>query len=75
MRPGDCVAFTRLTVHGSGSNSLPLPRIAYAVQFNRDDVNWLDRETDTWKPLKQFPRWKTGPVQTISVPKGKQDGH
>jgi len=75
LRPGDCVAFTRLTVHGSGPNSQPTPRVAYAVQFNRDDVNWLDRETGNWKPLKQFPRWKTGPVEAIRVPTGKKDGH
>ena len=62
-------------MHGSGPNSLTTPRVAYAVQFSRDDVNWFDRETGQWKAIKQFPRWKTGPVETIRVPTGKTDGH
>lgn len=75
MRPGDCIAFSRLTVHGSGPNHLSTPRVAYAVQFHRDDVNWLDPETGQWKLLKTNPRWRTGPVASISVPTGKTDGH
>jgi 2-oxoglutarate-dependent dioxygenase len=75
MKPGDCVAFSRLTVHGSGQNTSPDPRIAYAVQYHRNDVNWYERETETWKPLLQFPRWKVRPVKEITVPKGKIDGH
>lgn len=75
MQPGDCIAFSRLTVHGSGQNSTPDPRVAYAVQFHRNDVRWLDRESNTWKLLTEFPRWRIGPVSEIMVPKGKQDGH
>ena len=75
MEPGDCVAFTRLTVHGSGQNSTDDARVAYAIQYHRDDVRWLERETNTWKSLKEFPRWKVGPVKEITVPKGKTDGH
>ena len=75
MEPGDCVAFTRLTVHGSGQNVTEDPRVAYAVQFHRNDTRWLDRETNTWKLLLDEPRFKVGPVKEISVPKGKTDGH
>jgi 2-oxoglutarate-dependent dioxygenase len=76
MLPGDCIAFSRLTVHGSGPNNTPDPRVAYAVQFHRNDVKWLDRENNNvWKLLTDHPRWNNKPVREISVPKGKQDGH
>jgi 2-oxoglutarate-dependent dioxygenase len=75
MQPGDCVAFTRLTVHGSGKNNSAEPRVAYATQFHRNDVKWYDRETDSWKLLLEVPRWKVKPVKTLTVPKGKIDGH
>jgi 2-oxoglutarate-dependent dioxygenase len=75
MRPGDCVAFSRLTVHGSGPNVSNEPRVAYAVQFHRDDVNYSLDGGQTWTFLKDNPRWKTGPVDAISVPKNKLDGH
>jgi hypothetical protein len=74
MEPGDCVAFSRLTVHGSGPNNTSEARVGYAVQFHRDDVN-ARREDGSWKPLKQYPRWPTAPVKAIDVPKGKTDGH
>jgi len=75
MQPGDCVAFSRLTVHGSGTNSSPDPRVAYAVQYHRNDVRWFDRETNSQKLLLDFPRWHVKPVKAITVPKGKVDGH
>jgi len=75
MQPGDCVAFSRLTVHGSGQNITDQPRVAYAVQFHRDDVNYSLDGGQTWKFLKDNPRWSTGPVAQITVPKGKVDGH
>ncbi len=75
MEPGDCVAFTRLTVHGSGQNVTPEPRVAYAVQFHRNDSRWLDRESNEYKLLTEHPRFKVGPVKEITVPKGKTDGH
>jgi 2-oxoglutarate-dependent dioxygenase len=75
MRPGDCVAFSRCTVHGSGANETNEPRVAYAVQFHRDDVSWINKETGEKQLLKTHPRWPTAPVAQISVPKGKQDGH
>ncbi len=74
MQPGDCVAFSRLTIHGSCPNQTPEPRVGYAVQFHRDDVT-ARREDGSWKSLKQFPRYRTGPVKEITVPKGKLEGH
>jgi 2-oxoglutarate-dependent dioxygenase len=75
MRPGDCIAFSRLTVHGSGPNQTPDPRVAYAVQFNRDDAHYLDGKTGERISLKSHPRFINKPVETLSVPVGKTDGH
>ncbi len=38
MMPGDAVAFSRLTLHGSGANSTEELRLGYAVLFHCDDV-------------------------------------
>jgi 2-oxoglutarate-dependent dioxygenase len=73
MRPGDCVAFSRLTIHGSGANTADAPRVAYAVQFHRNDVHAL--QGDEWQLLTDFPRWNVRPVAALSVPAEKQDGH
>ena len=64
MKKGDCVVFSRLTIHGSGVNLSGLPRVAYAVQFHRDDVRarWEDHE---WVLIKESPRWNTAPVDKI----------
>jgi len=77
MRAGDCVAFSRLTVHGSGANNTPDPRVAYAVQYFRNDAKYIDRETGEIKSHKEFPRFANShkPVTKISVPTGKLDGH
>lgn len=76
MMPGDAIAFTRLTLHGSGPNMTDEPRIGYAVQFHRDDVNavWDHQEP---RLLKTHPRWFTGPVDKITPPvvEEKLDGH
>ncbi len=75
MNAGDCVAFSRLTVHGSGPNNNSEPRIAYAVQFHRDDVRavWDNQEP---RLLKSSNRWSTAPVKQISKPKEEtRDGH
>jgi 2-oxoglutarate-dependent dioxygenase len=76
MRPGDCVAFSRYMIHGSGPNTTTEPRVGYAVQFHRDDVNAL-REDGQNLSLKMFPRWKDlGPVDTIVPPQEtSRDGH
>jgi 2-oxoglutarate-dependent dioxygenase len=75
MEPGDCLAFTRLTVHGSGPNTTDTHRVAYAVQFHRDDANYSTDAGETWKSAKEQPRWRTGPVEAITLPKDKLDGH
>lgn len=75
MSPGDAVAFTRLTVHGSGTNITAEPRIAYAVQFHRDDVmaTWDNQPP---RLLKGSNRWPVGPVDQITPPESKgRDGH
>ncbi len=75
MQPGDCVAFSRLTVHGSGPNQSPEHRVAYAVQFHRDDVNASTDGGQTYQSLKTRPRYKTAPVEQITRPKEKIEGH
>ena len=75
MNPGDCVAFTRLTVHGSGPNHSPEHRIAYATHLHRDDVNYSTDGGETWKSAKENPRWNLGPVKKITPVQGKLDGH
>ena len=61
MRAGDAVAFSRLTVHGSGPNITSQPRIAYALQYHRDDVKYLDRESKEWKMLTDRPEFDFSP--------------
>lgn len=75
MEPGDCVAFSRLTVHGSGPNATPDHRVAYAVQFHRNDINYSLDGGQTYVKAINNPRWSTGPVTQITPPKGKLDGH
>lgn len=65
MRAGDAVAFTRWTVHGSGPNHTDQPRMGYALQYHRDDVSWLDRETGDWHRLVDVPRMSTPPVDRL----------
>lgn len=65
MQPGDCVAFSRLTVHGSGVNATPRHRVAYAVQFHRSDVRGR-RQGEEWMLLKDHPRWQVAPVEEIT---------
>ncbi|HEX3816226.1 MAG TPA: phytanoyl-CoA dioxygenase family protein [Mycobacteriales bacterium] len=65
MHAGDAVAFTRWTVHGSGPNTTDSARFAYALQYHRTDVRWLDRDTDEWKLLTDTPRTATPPVRTL----------
>lgn len=65
MMPGDAIAFTRLTLHGSGANSTNLPRLGYAVQFHRDDVR-ATRDGEDIGLLKDQPRFNIQPVERIS---------
>lgn len=63
MNAGDAIAFTRWTVHGSGKNTTNEPRVAYALQYHREDVKW--RDGDTWKPLVETRRFQTLPVTKL----------
>ncbi|MEM1211590.1 MAG: phytanoyl-CoA dioxygenase family protein [Planctomycetota bacterium] len=65
MRAGDAVAFTRWTVHGSGPNTTDQPRVAYALQFHRSDVRYLDVESGEQKLLVESPRFSVGPRTAI----------
>lgn len=66
MRAGDAVAFSRLTVHGSGANRSDAPRLAYALQYHREDVSYRDPADETWKRLSEQQRWSTGPVERLT---------
>ena len=75
MRPGDAVAFSRLTVHGSGANKSDEPRVAYAVQFHRDDATAI-WDNQPPRPLKGINRWNVGPVERIvAEAAATRDGH
>lgn len=65
MRAGDVVAFSRWTVHGSGPNVTCEPRVAYALQYHREDVRWWDAESGTWRLLVDTPRMATPPVTVL----------
>ncbi|MCY4071883.1 MAG: phytanoyl-CoA dioxygenase family protein [Chloroflexi bacterium] len=65
MMPGDAVAFSRLTLHGSGANITDQPRLAYAVQFHRDDVR-ATRDGEDLGLLKENPRIDIEPVKAFS---------
>ena len=65
MMPGDAVAFSRLTLHGSGANTSRQPRLAYAVQFHRDDVR-ATRNGEDLGLLKENPRFDVAPVKAFS---------
>jgi 2-oxoglutarate-dependent dioxygenase len=66
MRAGDAVAFSRWTVHGSGPNTTDQPRLAYALQYHREDVRAYDSEADEWRRLVDAPRFRTSPVTSLS---------
>ncbi len=71
MQPGDCVAFSRLTVHGSGVNSSDEVRVAYAVQFARHDASaFFDGR---WAPLAERPRFDPRPVTELVEPDADRD--
>ncbi len=64
MMPGDAVAFTRITLHGSGANTTDEPRLGYAVQFFRDDVRASRHGVDLGL-LKANPVYQVAPVSEI----------
>ena len=67
MHPGDAVAFTRLTVHGSGPNSTTRARVAYGLQYHREDVKFYNTENETWEQLTETPRFQTKPVTELGM--------
>lgn len=75
MEPGDCVAFTRWTVHGSGPNLTAENRIAYAVQFHREDTIALVNGKEI--RLLDHPRFTDihGVDQIKADGFGPRDGH
>jgi 2-oxoglutarate-dependent dioxygenase len=75
MRAGDCVAFSRLTIHGSGVNHTREPRIGYALQYHRDDVHRMTPDGPLL--LKDFPVYTDiGPKAGLAMPVEKsRDGH
>ena len=75
MEPGDCVAFTRWTVHGSGANHTDNPRVAYAVQFHSSDVvAMVDGKEQV---LLDKPRFTDiwGVDEIVAANAGSRDGH
>jgi 2-oxoglutarate-dependent dioxygenase len=65
MRAGDAVAFTRLTVHGSGPNQTCQARVAYGLQYHREDVSYFDLRDNQWKLLVENRRFQTEPVAKL----------
>lgn len=65
MRAGDAVAFTRLTVHGSGPNHTSQARVAYGLQYHREDVKYFDVRDEQWKLLVENRRFQTEPVEKL----------
>ena len=63
MRAGDCIAFDRLTIHGSGENRSGEPRVGYSITFHDEDASFED--VDGWKPLKTHSRWRTPPTDQL----------
>ena len=65
MEPGDLCVFDRDTVHGSGANRTAQPRVAYAVQFHREDTEaFFD---GSWALLRDRPRFRTAPVAALTA--------
>ncbi len=75
MQPGDCVAFSRLTVHGSGPNDTDQPRVAYAVQYHRNDVKATWGDMTEPRLLRGAGRWDPRPVDRLAPPAESNDGH
>ncbi|REE02026.1 phytanoyl-CoA dioxygenase family protein [Marinoscillum furvescens] len=75
MEPGDVVAFDRLTVHGSGPNDTNDNRVAYAVQFHRNDV--IAEVNGQRVKLLDHPRWTDihGVTQIQADEVSGRDGH
>ena len=64
MKAGEAVAFSRWTVHGSGPNRTDEPRVAYALQYVRNDVKYFDKKSSQWRLIEK-PLWHIGPVAEL----------
>lgn len=77
LRAGDAVVFSRDTIHGSGPNTRPDPRVAYAVQYCRSDARYP--HPDTGEPTSAGEQPKYGhthvPTTDIVTPTTRTDGH
>ncbi len=56
IKAGSCVAFDRHLIHGSGANTSDQHRVAYALQYSREDTEALI--DDEWVLLADHPRWE-----------------
>lgn len=70
MNAGDAIAFSRLTLHGSGPNTTKAARVAYAVRFHRNHVTATPKgQPDTSPYLLRGTRGPmTSPVDQLSQP-------
>ncbi|MEO6847555.1 MAG: phytanoyl-CoA dioxygenase family protein [Chthoniobacterales bacterium] len=75
MEPGDVVAFTRYTVHGSGPNNTDAHRVAYAVQYFTEDAVAVVNGRE--QVLRDEPRFTDiwGVDEIIPDNAGSRDGH
>lgn len=69
MEPGDVAVFDRNNVHGSGANATGEPRVAYAVQWHRDDTEAFFN--GSWALLRDRPLYDTGPVERLGTAAGR----
>ncbi|MGD7705511.1 phytanoyl-CoA dioxygenase family protein [Microlunatus sp. Y2014] len=77
LRAGDAVVFSRDTIHGSGPNTGPGPRVAYAVQYGREDARYPHPETGEPTSVRDDPKYghTHRPVATLTAPTARIDGH
>jgi hypothetical protein len=75
MEPGDCVAFTRWTIHGSGPNLTNEHRVAYAVQYHSE--NAIAEYNNARHLLTKEPKYRDiwGVDEIVSANAGARDGH
>lgn len=73
MHAGDAVVFNRLTVHGSGKNLTDRDRVAYALQFHRNDVKARRIGETEFFLLTERPRVNTKPVDAIKPKEEPKD--
>lgn len=72
MEAGDAVIFDRLNVHGSGENRTDSPRVAYAVQWHRNDTEAFS--DGTWELLSRRPIYPAAQRPVATLTSDKQRG-